>query len=92
MLINEVGFALVAPVGLSLFSRAAPLRIQGLMLGVYYLAFFLSNVAVGRLGGLLEQMAAADFWQLHVGIGAVAAVLVWLVALRGRGLLVPQET
>jgi len=91
-LINEIGFALVAPVGLSLFSRAAPARIQGLMIGLYYAGYFLSNLTVGWLGGLLERMEPAGFWLLHAGIVAVAGLLVAGVAVWGRRLLMPAET
>ena len=54
--INDIGFALVFPVGLALFSRAAPRSVAGLMLGIYYLHLFAANMLVGRIGGFLESM------------------------------------
>ena len=89
--VNELGFALVAPMALSLYSRAAPPQIQGLMIGVYYTSFFLCNVAVGRLGGLLERMDAATFWLLHAGIVGASAVVLAAVATWGRDVLLPAE-
>jgi POT family proton-dependent oligopeptide transporter len=86
-LANEIGFAMVVPVGLSLFSRAAPQQIEGLTIGMFYLAFFVSNVAVGRLGGLLEQMDSASFWLMHAGIVAVAFAALTALAIWGRRLL-----
>ena len=91
-IINEIGFALVAPVCLALYSSAAPKRIQGLMIGVYYLALFMSNVTVGRLGGLLERMNPAGFWLLHAAIVGGASLLLAMVALWGRRLLAPSES
>jgi POT family proton-dependent oligopeptide transporter len=89
---NETGFVILVPIALSLFSRAAPKQIEGLTIGMFYLAFFLCNVVVGRLGGLLEQMDAADFWLMHaVIVGGAAAVLAGL-ALWGRGLFGPVES
>jgi POT family proton-dependent oligopeptide transporter len=86
-LINEIGFATVVPVGLSLYSRTAPSQITGLTIGLYYLNLFVCNVVVGRLGGLLEQMPATSFWLLHAGIIAAAAAVLAAVAIRGGRLL-----
>jgi POT family proton-dependent oligopeptide transporter len=88
-LVNELGFALVAPMALSLYSRAAPRPIQGLMIGVYYTSFFLCNVAVGRLGGMLEQMDGATFWLMHAGIVGASAAVLAAVAVWGRRVLLP---
>jgi len=89
--VNELGFALVAPMALSLYSRTAPRQIQGLMIGVYYTSLFLCNVAVGRLGGMLEQMDAAAFWLMHAGIVGVSAAVLAVVAVWGRRVLMPVE-
>jgi dipeptide/tripeptide permease len=85
--VNDIGFANVLPVGLALYSRAAPKRIAGLIIGIYYLHLFLGNLFVGWLGGQLEKMPAASFWLLHAGLMGVAAVI--LIAVRfsvGRSL------
>jgi POT family proton-dependent oligopeptide transporter len=87
--VNELGFALVAPMALSLYSRTAPRQIQGLMIGVYYTSFFLCNVAVGRLGGMLEQMDPAAFWLMHAGIVGASAAVLAVVAVWGRRVLLP---
>ncbi len=55
-LVNNIGFANIMPVGLALFSRAAPRGLQGVMIGVYYLHLFFGNSFVGWLAGLLEVM------------------------------------
>jgi POT family proton-dependent oligopeptide transporter len=88
-ILNEIGFVILVPIGLSLFSRAAPEKIEGLTIGMFYLAFFICNVAVGRLGGLLEHMQAADFWLMHAVIVAVATAVLAGLAVWGRGLFVP---
>lgn len=77
--INDIGFANVFPVGLALFSRAAPRSVAGTMIGVYYLHLFACNMLIGRLGGFLEKMPAENFWLMHaaiVGAGAVGLLLV----------------
>jgi len=82
---NDIGYANIFPVGLALFSRAAPRAIAGLMIGVYYLHLFVANMMVGYLGGLLEKMGPVSFWLLHAGlVGAGASVMLIFGLLFGR--------
>jgi POT family proton-dependent oligopeptide transporter len=83
-LVNDLGYALLFPIGLALYSRASPRAIGGLMIGVYYLSLFLANMAVGRLGGLLETLGGGPFWLLHSGLmaGGFAILVVFAVAFR----------
>jgi POT family proton-dependent oligopeptide transporter len=86
-LVNEVGVANVVPVGLALFSRAAPRGVGGLMIGIYYLNLFVSNMLVGWLGGLLERMTPTAFWLLHAALVAAGGAVMLAVALAfGRAL------
>jgi proton-dependent oligopeptide transporter, POT family len=81
-IVNDVGFAMVFPVGLALFSRAAPRRVGGLFIGVYYLHLFVCNFATGKIAGLIETMNGFDFWAMHAAIvfgGAVVLVVFWLL-------------
>lgn len=90
-LVNNIGFANILPVGLALYSRAAPRGLQGLLIGIYYLHLFFGNSLVGWLAGLLETMPGSRFWALHAvlvvaaGIGLLAVKLVF-----GR-LLAPDD-
>ena len=89
--LNDLGFANVFPVGLALFSRAAPSTLAGLMIGVYYLNLFLSNMMVGWLGGLLEKMSGASFWLLHAALVAAAGGIMLLFGLLFGRLLAPRS-
>ena len=89
--INEIGFAMLAPVGLALYSRAAPRQIGGLIVGAFYLIYFLANLSVGRIGGWLESMSGTSFWLLHAGVIAVAAAVLAIAARTGRHLLAPTD-
>lgn len=91
LVVNEIGYAMVIPIGLALYSRAAPARMAGLMIGLFYLAFALANVGVGRLGGLLGRMDDTAFWLLHAGIIAVATLGLAAAARFGRDLLAPID-
>lgn len=86
---NDIGYANIFPVGLALFSRAAPRAIAGSMIGVYYLHLFAANMMVGYLGGLLETMGPTAFWLLHAGLVAAGASVLLLFALAFGRILAP---
>ncbi len=87
--VNDVGFAMIFPVGLALFSRAAPKQVGGMFIGVYYLHLFICNLAVGKLAGLIETMDGATFWTMHAAIIGAGAVLLLVFAIFFRKLLAP---
>jgi POT family proton-dependent oligopeptide transporter len=77
--VNDLGFANVLPVGLALYSRLAPKGVEGFMIAIYYLHFFLANMITGYIGGLLDEMPGAQFWLLHVGLMAIPIVVFFAV-------------
>lgn len=87
--INDVGFAMIFPVGLALYSRAAPKQVGGLMIGVYYLHLFMCNLATGKLAGLIETMDGFSFWAMHAAIIGAGAVLLVVFAVLFHKLLAP---
>lgn len=88
-IVNDVGFAMIFPVGLALFSRAAPKQVGGVFIGVYYLHLFICNLAVGKLAGLIETMDGASFWSMHAAIIGAGAVILFAFAIFFRKLLAP---
>ncbi|MEI9887835.1 MAG: oligopeptide:H+ symporter [Rhizomicrobium sp.] len=88
--INDLGFANVIPVGLALYSRAAPKGMTGTFIGVYYLHLFAGNFFVGWVGGLLEKMPATSFWALHVALILGAAIVLIAVRLLFGKVLAPS--
>jgi len=86
-LLNDIGFANIFPIGLALYSRAAPKGLGGTLVAIYLTNLFLGNMLVGYLGGLLDKMPATSFWLLHAGlIGASAVVLFAIRLLFGRAI------
>ncbi|HEX5380016.1 MAG TPA: MFS transporter, partial [Phenylobacterium sp.] len=79
IVLNEIGFANIAPVGLALYARAAPAAMASTILGVYYLHLFAANNLTGWIGGLLERMPAPQFWLLHAAMAGFAGVVFTLV-------------
>jgi POT family proton-dependent oligopeptide transporter len=89
--INDIGFANVFPIGIALYSRAAPRAVAGTMIGVYYLHLFACNMTVGWLGGLLEKMPAANFWLLHAGLVGIGGAGLLLVRSFAGRVLAPSD-
>lgn len=89
--VNDLGFANVLPVGLALYSRAAPKGLGGFMIAVYYLHLFLGNMLIGKIGGLLGTMSDVNFWLMHAALMAVAVVLLFVVRLVYGNLLAPSQ-
>jgi POT family proton-dependent oligopeptide transporter len=89
-IVNDVGFANVLPVGLALYSRAAPKGLGGTMIAVYYLQLFMGNLLVGYLGGLLGTMPDTSFWLLHAGLMAISAGVLIVVRFFFGHLLAPS--
>jgi POT family proton-dependent oligopeptide transporter len=89
-IVNDVGFAMVFPVGLALFSRAAPHQVGGLFIGIYYLHLFICNFATGKVAGLIETMSGFSFWAMHAAIVLGGAVALVVFAVLFGSLLAPK--
>jgi POT family proton-dependent oligopeptide transporter len=55
-LLHTFGELCLSPVGLSAMTKLAPVRIAGLMMGVWFLATSVGNFIAGRLAGFYEAM------------------------------------
>ena len=78
--IQELGELSLSPVGLSVFTKLAPVKIVGMMLGVWFLADALGNKLAGWTAGFFTTMPLS---QLFGTIAAVclgaAAILFFLI-------------
>ncbi|MDZ4375921.1 MAG: peptide MFS transporter [Phenylobacterium sp.] len=90
--LNSIAFANMMPVSLALYARAAPVAIGGTIIGVYYLHLVAGNQVVGILGTYLDRMAASQFWLIHTGIAAGAAVVLLVVGRFFAAWLSPENT
>ena len=91
-ILNDIGFANVLPVGLALYSRAAPKGLGGVMIAVYYIHLFMGNLLTGYLGGLLGTMPNATFWALHAALMGAAAVILLVARMAFGAFLAPEDT
>jgi POT family proton-dependent oligopeptide transporter len=88
--INDIGFSNVFPIGLALYSRAAPKGYGALMVSLYFVHLFMGNMLVGWVGGLFEKMSASAFWMLHSGVVFAAAAIFFVVRAAAGKLLAPS--
>lgn len=89
------GYLHVGPVALALVSRAAPLQVNAMMVGSYYLALFAGSLCSGWLGRFYELLSPAMFWLLHAVVVGAGACLLWLFhgrLARGLGLETEMDT
>jgi POT family proton-dependent oligopeptide transporter len=87
--LSAIGYLYVAPIAVALFSRSAPVSVNAMMIGTYYLSIFAGSTISGRLGGLYERLSSAEFWLLHAVIVAAGGLLILLFAARLRRELRP---
>jgi POT family proton-dependent oligopeptide transporter len=76
-LLHAFGELALSPVGLSAMTKLAPMRVAGLMMGVWYLATSLGNFIGGRLASLYGSMPLPTLFGAIAafGIGAGLAML-----------------
>ncbi len=88
-LVNDIGFSMLYPVGLALFSRVAPPALGATVVNSFTFALFLCNLAVGWLAGLLGKMPGSAFWSLHAALVAIAGLLLLVCGVLFRRTLAP---
>jgi POT family proton-dependent oligopeptide transporter len=74
-----VGELYLSPVGLSLVTKVAPLRILSMMMGVWLSTSFIGGFLAGYLGTFWSSMAKADFFLMLAIISAAAGVAIALL-------------
>jgi POT family proton-dependent oligopeptide transporter len=89
-LVNNLGVAMLFPLTLALFSRAAPAGLSGTMINASKLNFFVSFQLVGWLGGLVDKVDSGGFWAIHATVAGGAGVLLVVLGRLFRGILAPQ--
>ena len=90
-IVNDIGFSGMYPIGMALFSRAAPPALGATIINCFTFSIFLCNLLVGKLAGLLSTMSGAAFWSLHAGLVAGASVLLLVCARLFGRILAPRS-
>ena len=78
-LFHTLGELCVSPVGLSYVSKLAPLKLVGLMFGIWFIANFIANFAAGITGSyidpIVEEHGMAFFFMIFTIIPIVAGLI-----------------
>lgn len=82
-LFHTLGELCVSPVGLSYVSKLAPIKLVGLMFGVWFVANFIANTAAGITGSymdpILEEKGLAFFFMIFTLIPIGAGILMLIL-------------
>jgi POT family proton-dependent oligopeptide transporter len=74
---HTLGELLLSPVGLSLVSKIAPIKLASLLMGVWLAASGVANILAGQLGALTQSMGYFEIFSI-IGIMAIVLGLVLL--------------
>jgi len=79
-LLHTFGELCLSPVGLSAMTKLAPVRIAGLMMGVWFLATSVGNFMAGRISGFYESMPLPTLFTTVAAFGIVAGIIMLLLS------------
>jgi POT family proton-dependent oligopeptide transporter len=81
--LQTLGELLISPVGLSIMTKLAPVRLAGLVMGIWFLALAFGNKLAGVLAGSFKSDDAGQladfFWKQACFVGVATLVLLALV-------------
>jgi POT family proton-dependent oligopeptide transporter len=84
---NTFGELCLSPVGLSLVTKLAPVRLASLLMGIWFLANFAANLLAGYLAGMAKSIGAGSYFQMLGGQADFYLIFVIEAAIAGALLL-----
>ena len=85
--ISELGELCLSPVGLSAVTKLAPVRILGLMMGVWFLSNSFGNKLAGWTAGFISAMPLETLFGVVAAVLAAAALVMFALIKPIRGLM-----
>ena len=85
--ISELGELCLSPVGLSVVTKLAPVRIVGLMMGVWFLSNAFGNKLAGWAAGFFSTMPLRTLFNEVAIILLVASAVMFVLVKPVRGLM-----
>ncbi|KFE63322.1 peptide MFS transporter [Hyalangium minutum] len=86
-----VGELYLSPIGLSLVTKVAPVRIVSLMMGMWFLSSFLGNVLSGYIGQFYTSMSKDAFFLMLMVLGVGAGIAIALFNKPLKKAMQPEE-
>ncbi len=77
--IQELGELSLSPVGLSVFTKLSPVKIVGLMLGVWFLADSVGNKIAGYAAGFISSAPLPDLFGTVAAVCLIASFVAFLM-------------
>jgi proton-dependent oligopeptide transporter, POT family len=87
--LQTMGELCLSPVGLSAMSKLAPVRIAGLIMGVWYLSLSVGNYMAGMASSVYETMPLATLFTIVTVTAFTAALVLALLIKPMRRMLAP---
>jgi len=88
---HTVGELCVSPVGLSYVSKLAPLKLVGLMFGIWFIATAVANYLAGWSGSYIdpisERYGLNVFFLIYTVIPILSGLLIWLITPKIRAMM-----
>ena len=78
-LFHTMGELCVSPVGLSYISKLSPVKIVGMMFGIWFVATFIANTLAGLTGSLIDKITSAYSISFFFMIFSVIPIVAGLV-------------
>jgi POT family proton-dependent oligopeptide transporter len=75
--IVTIGELYLSPIGLSLVTKVAPVRMLSMLMGVWLATSFTGNLLAGWLGSFWSGMQKGSFFLMIAAIAAAAGVVIW---------------
>jgi len=89
--ISELGELCISPVGLSAVTKLAPVRILGVMMGVWFLSNAFGNKIAGWAAGFVSSMPLESLFGVVAGTLAAATVIMFVLIKPIRRLMGAQS-
>jgi len=72
-----IGELYLSPIGLSLVSKVAPVRMVSMLMGLWLATSFIGNFLAGYLGSFWSSMGKVHFFLMIAAVAAVAGVVIF---------------
>ncbi|MDE1974587.1 MAG: peptide MFS transporter [Hyphomicrobiales bacterium] len=82
-----IGELYLSPVGLSLVTKIAPLRLLSMMMGVWLATSFVGGFLAGTIGSFWSRMDKAEFFLMAAAIAALAGLIIFVCRWPLRGVM-----
>jgi POT family proton-dependent oligopeptide transporter len=87
VVITTLGELYLSPIGLSLVTKVAPLRILSMMMGVWLASSFTGGFLAGYIGSFWSRMSKPEFFLMTAAIAACAGAMIFACHRPLRGAL-----